>query len=66
MGGELPTVRTYINDFIKTNLDNFLHKNSEISKLILNKIMQSEKERKDIAGIKKLAKQKTYQPRIKD
>ncbi|MBI45775.1 MAG: DNA topoisomerase IV [Candidatus Marinimicrobia bacterium] len=54
-----PTIKVYINDFFKTEFDNFLHKNPEISKLIFDKIIQSEKERKDIAGIKKIAKQKT-------
>ena len=54
-----PTIKIYINDFLKNNFDNYLHKNPEIANLILAKILQSEKERKDIAGIKKLAKQKT-------
>jgi len=59
MGPNGPTIKVYINDFLKTDFDNFLHKNPEESSMILNKIMQSEKERKDIAGIKKLAKKKT-------
>ena len=56
MGGQLPTVRSYINDFIKTNLDNFLHKNIESAEALLRKIMQAERERKDLTGIRKLAK----------
>jgi len=56
MGGKLPTVRTYINDFVKTQLDNFLHKNSEISEKIQRKIVQAEKERKELSGIRKLAR----------
>ncbi|MDO6812497.1 DNA topoisomerase IV subunit B [Tenacibaculum soleae] len=56
MGGDLPTVRTYINDFIKTKLDNFLHKNVEIADKLQKKIIQAEKERKELSGIRKLAK----------
>ncbi len=56
MGGGLPTVRTYINDFLKTQLDNFLHKNPEHAERIQRKIMQAEKERKELSGIRKLAK----------
>ena len=56
MGGQLPTVRSYINDFIKTNLDNFLHKNIESAEALQRKIMQAERERKDLTGIRKLAK----------
>ena len=52
------TVRIFINDFVKTNLDNFLHKNSDVAELLLKRIMQSEKERKDMAGIKKIANQR--------
>ena len=56
MGGDLPTVRTFVNDFIKRNLDNYLHKNPETAELLQRKINQSERERKDLAGIRKLAK----------
>lgn len=56
MGPGLPTVRTFVNDFIKTNLDNFLHKNSEIADALLRKILQAERERKELSGIRKLAK----------
>ena len=52
------TVRIFINDFVKTKLDNYLHKNSDVSDLLLKRIMQSEKERKDLAGIKKIANQR--------
>ena len=58
MGGELPTIRTHVNDFIKTSLDNFLHKNSEIAETLHRKIQQSEKERKELSGIKKLSKER--------
>ena len=58
MGGGLPTVRTYINDFLKTNLDNYLHKNPETAERILSKIIQAEKERKELSGIRKLARER--------
>ena len=56
MGGNLPTVRTYINDFLKTYLDNYLHKNPDTSEKIQRKILQAERERKELSGIRKLAK----------
>ncbi|TRZ45318.1 DNA topoisomerase IV subunit B [Robertkochia solimangrovi] len=56
MGGELPTVRTYVNDFVGTQLDNFLHKNPEVSEKIQRKILQAERERKELSGIRKLAR----------
>lgn len=56
MGGKLPTVRTYINDFIGKYLDNYLHKNQETSDALQRKIVQAEKERKELSGIRKLAR----------
>ncbi|PQJ81807.1 DNA topoisomerase IV subunit B [Polaribacter glomeratus] len=56
MGGKLPTVRTYISDFLKTKLDNFLHRNSDVADFLLKKIVQAERERKELSGIRKLAK----------
>ncbi|TCP24813.1 topoisomerase-4 subunit B [Tenacibaculum skagerrakense] len=58
MGGDLPTVRTYINDFIKTNLDNYLHKNPQVAEKLQRKILQAEKERKELSGIRKLARER--------
>ena len=58
MGGGLPTVRTFITDFVKRNLDNFLHKNPDVSEKIQKKILQAEKERKDLSGIRKLARER--------
>ena len=49
------TVRIFINDFIKNSLDNYLHKHPDIADLILKRVLQSEKERKSLAGIKKIA-----------
>lgn len=53
-----PTVRSFINDFLTQQLDNYLHKHPETAKEILKRIQQSERERKEIAGIKKLANQR--------
>ena len=58
------TINTFINDFIKSNLDNFLHKNSEIAKSIQSKILQAENERKAMSGIKKLAKERAKKASI--
>ena len=49
----LPTVRTFINDFLKTQLDNFLHKNPDTAEAIQRKILQAERERKELSGIRK-------------
>lgn len=53
-----PSIRSFINDFVTQQLDNFLHKNPDTTKEILKRIQQSERERKEIAGIKKLANQR--------
>ena len=58
MGEGMPSVRTYINDFISRHLDDFLHKNPEISDALQRKIMQAQREREDLAGIRKLAKER--------
>lgn len=58
MGGNLPTVRTYINDFVGKYLDNFLHKNQDTREAIQRKIIQAEKERKELSGIRKLARER--------
>ena len=56
MGGVMPTVRTYINDFIGQYLDNFLHKNPDTAEALQRKIVQAERERKELSGIRKLAR----------
>ena len=56
MGGDFPTVRTYINDFVGKYLDNYLHKNPETAEKLQRKIMMAEKERKELSGIRKLAR----------
>ena len=58
LGPKGPTMRTFVNDFIKKELDNYLHQNSESAALLLKRILQSERERKEIAGIKKLANER--------
>ncbi|MEA1873260.1 MAG: DNA topoisomerase IV subunit B [Bacteroidota bacterium] len=56
MGPKGPTIRTFINEFIKNQLDDYLHKNPETADLMLKKIQSNEKERKAISGIKKIAR----------
>src|ERR1700748_2771180 len=58
VGPEGPTVRTFIGDFVKKALDDYLHKNPATADALLKRILQSERERKDIAGIKKLANER--------
>ena len=58
IGPNGPTIRNFIGDFLKNELDNFLHRNSEVAESLQRKIIESEKERKAISGIKKLAKQR--------
>ena len=59
MGPDGPTVSKFINDFLKKELDNFLHINSETADIMLRKITESEKERKAMAGITKLARERS-------
>lgn len=58
VGPDGPTVRTFVNDFLKTDLDNYLHKNPAVADALLKRILQSERERKEISGIKKLANER--------
>ncbi len=58
MGGGLPTVRSYILEFISKNLDNYLHKNKDVAEAIQRKIIQAERERKELSGIRKLARER--------
>ncbi|WP_028663615.1 DNA topoisomerase IV subunit B [Runella zeae] len=53
-----PTVRTFINDFLKAKLDNYLHMNPAVKEALKKRIEQSERERKELAGIKKLANER--------
>jgi len=58
MGPDAPAVRTFMSDFMGKALDDFLHKNPEVAKAMQSRIQQSERERKDMAGIKKVANQR--------
>ena len=53
-----PTVRNFVNNFIKTNLDNYLHINKDTADVLLKKIQSSEKERKEMSGVQKKAKER--------
>jgi len=53
-----PTMRTFINDFVKKSLDDYLHRNPQTAEALQKRIMQSERERKDMAGVKKLANER--------
>ena len=54
----VPTINKYVGDFIKTEVDNYLHKNPDVAEVMLQKIQESEKERKAMAGVTKLARER--------
>ena len=58
MGPDGPTINKFVNDFIKKELDNYLHRNSETKDILLKKIQDSERERKAIAGVSKVARER--------
>lgn len=58
VGPDGPTLRTFVNDFVKVELDNYLHQNPDTANALLKRILQSERERKEISGIKKLANER--------
>lgn len=58
IGPNGPSVRNFIVDFLKNSLDNYLHKNADIAEAMLHKIQESERERKTLSGIKKLARER--------
>ena len=58
IGPDGPSVRAHVANFLQKELDNFLHKNPDTSEVLLRRIVESERERKAISGIKKLAKQR--------
>lgn len=64
VGPEGPTMRTFINDFVKKELDNFLHSHPAVADGMLKRILQSERERKEIAGIKKLANERAKKANV--
>ncbi len=58
MGPDSPSIRGFITDFLKKELDDYLHRNSDVAEALQKRILQSERERKDIAGIKKIANER--------
>ena len=58
IGPQGPTVRNFIMEFLRKDLDNYLHKNPETAEIILSRIIESEKERKAISGIRKIARER--------
>ena len=58
VGPDRPTLKSFVFEFLKRELDNFLHRNLEVAQALQARIIQSEKERKDLAGIKKLARER--------
>ena len=56
MGPKGPTLKSFMFDFLKRELDNYLHRNPEVAQALQTRILQNERERKDLAGIKKLAR----------
>lgn len=58
MGPDGPSVRNFVMDFVTSKLDNFLHKNPEVADILHKRILDSEKERKAISGIKKIARER--------
>ncbi|MDG2362702.1 MAG: DNA topoisomerase IV subunit B [Flavobacteriales bacterium] len=56
MGPKGPTLKSFMFDFLKRELDNYLHRNPEVAQALQSRILQNERERKDLAGIKKLAR----------
>jgi len=58
IGPKGPSVSRYVNDFVKKHLDDFLHKHTDVADVIYKKIIESEKERKAISGIQKLARER--------
>ncbi len=66
-----PTIRTFVNDFVKTNLDNYLHMHKEIIPILQNKITSSEKERQEISSIQKKTRERNkrssvYNKKLRD
>lgn len=64
MGPNGPTVRTFLNNFVKQALDNYLHRNAEAANKLLKKIQESERNRKELKGIQKLAKERARKNKV--
>ncbi|MFL2825571.1 MAG: DNA topoisomerase IV subunit B [Opitutales bacterium] len=64
IGPEGPTIRTFVNNFLKAALDNYLHREPDTAKKLLDKILDSEKNRKELKGIQKLAKERAKKAKL--
>ena len=64
IGPDGPTIRTFVNNFLKGALDNYLHREPDIAKKLLDKILESEKNRKELKGIQKLAKERAKKAKL--
>ena len=64
MGPQGPTVRTFLNNFIKQALDNYLHRNPETAEILVKKIQESERNRKELKGIQKLARERARKNKV--
>lgn len=64
MGPKGPTVRTFMNNFIKQALDNYLHRNPETADILVKKIQESERNRKELKGIQKLARERARKAKV--
>ena len=64
MGPKGPTVRTFMNNFIKQALDNYLHRNPETAEILGKKIQESERNRKELKGIQKLARERARKAKV--
>lgn len=64
VGKDGPSIRTFVNDFLGRELDNYLHRNTDVADIMLKRIQQSEKERKEMAGIRKLANKRAKKANI--
>lgn len=63
-GEQNTSMKSFIGDFMKTHLDNFLHKNPLVAESLLKKIQQSERERKDMEGVRKVAKERAKKANV--
>ena len=64
IGPDGPTIRTFVNNFLKGALDNYLHREPDTAKKLLDKILESEKNRKELKGIQKLAKERAKKAKL--
>ena len=64
MGPKGPTVRTFMNNFMKQSLDNYLHRNPETAEILSKKIQESERNRKELKGIQKLARERARKAKV--